>query len=131
MSAPLAPDTGSTMTANSLFAQLGTLAANTTCPACNRKHLEFVLRCDLDHGACIYTARCSSEACGLSFEIVLSDTPQEVRAIAEKIGPCRLCGSRDRTARLHCSDATMSCAYRLDCSFCLDTARASLRGQAG
>lgn len=95
------------------FAQL---AAGTPCPDCGVNALEFVLRCDLEYHACLYTAHCRS--CGMSFEIVTGTGEPDPLQLAAAVDPCEKCGSRERLASLHCEVATRTCVYTLRCPDC-------------
>ena len=95
---------------------LSALASSSACPHCAHDQLEFVLRCDLGYGPCLYTARCAS--CNSSFEIVLSEAELAPDDLRDAIGPCPECGNADRTATLHCSERTHACVYHVSCALC-------------
>ncbi len=96
---------------------LKTLARETPCPGCGAQRLEFLLRCDLDYGACLYTAHC--RACEKTFEIVAGGArrPSE-EILSEAVEPCAQCGSTERVMHMHCELETRSCVLTLECPAC-------------
>ena len=78
---------------------LKTLARETPCPGCGAQRLEFLLRCDLDYGACLYTAHC--RACEKTFEIVAGGArrPSE-EILSEAVEPGAQCGSTKRVMHI-------------------------------
>lgn len=96
---------------------LAALARKTPCPSCGQRRLEFLLRCDLAFGACLYTAHC--RACNDSFEIAASAIPPDAAVLEDAVEPCPGCGGRQRRAALHCTLETHACAYTLECVTCV------------
>ena len=93
------------------------LTRETACPACDERRLEFLLRCDLEFGACLHTAHC--RACDESFEIVTGGpAPPAAGVYEDAVEPCPTCGGHRRRATLHCSLETHACVYTLDCPVC-------------
>jgi transcription elongation factor Elf1 len=95
---------------------LAALTRNTPCPSCGQRRLEFLLRCDLQFGACLCTAHC--RACNDSFEIAAGAVPPDADVLQDAVDPCPGCGGRRRRAALHCSLDTHACAYTLECVAC-------------
>jgi transcription elongation factor Elf1 len=93
-----------------------TLTRKTPCPDCGDKRLEFLLRCDLNYGACLYTAHCPG--CDTSFEIVTGDAEPDLAALGAAVVPCPVCGKTERIATLHCELSSKSCVYTLECATC-------------
>jgi hypothetical protein len=95
---------------------IATLASKTPCPGCGSLKLDFALRCDLNFGACLYSANCAS--CGATFEIVTAEAAPDEAALTRTVLPCAKCGGTLRTASLHCEIASRSCVYTLECATC-------------
>jgi len=95
---------------------LTALTRRTPCPACGQRRLEFLLRCDLDLGACLYTAHC--RACDVSLEIVTAGAEPTRGELKAAVEPCPTCGGTDRTPALHCEISTHACVYTLACTAC-------------
>ncbi|MGH7162608.1 MAG: hypothetical protein ACREID_03915 [Planctomycetota bacterium] len=95
---------------------LTSLTRQTACPDCGAKRLEFLLRCDLEYGGCLYTAHC--RACGMNFEIAAGSGEPAAEDLRGVAAPCPQCGETDRTATLHCELETRACVYTLACARC-------------
>ena len=95
---------------------LTSLTRQTPCPECGRKRLEFLLRCDLEYGACLTTAHCRE--CDMSFEIVATPGNPDPAALKGAVDPCPRCDGRERRASLHCELETRACVYTLECATC-------------
>ncbi len=95
---------------------LTSLTRATPCPECRETRLEFLYRCDLQYGACLYTAHC--RACEMSFEIVTGADPATLEGIPDVVEPCPHCGTRQRKIRLHCELESRRCVVVLACAFC-------------
>ncbi|MCI0587067.1 MAG: hypothetical protein L0323_09535 [Planctomycetes bacterium] len=109
-------------TAKGSMDEVAALLRETACPACGLEDLEFVLRCDLGFGACLWTARCTTF--GMLFEMVSADEalPEEFSGPRES-GACPGCGGTAFEPRIVCRLATRQCVYLLECVNCRPTFR--------
>ncbi len=93
------------------------LTRKTPCPGCGERRLEFLLRCDLEYGACLYTAHC--RGCNVSLELVAGGDAAPAREqLQDAVEPCPTCGGTQRTSALHCELTTHACVYTLACTTC-------------
>ena len=106
---------GNAMTRNR-FSELSGAASRTRCPYCEHRGLEFILRCDLGFGPCLFTARCGQ--CNTSLEVVVSESELDPVEVAESAGCCPECGDPRRVASLECSEMTHACVYQVECRAC-------------
>ncbi len=98
------------------FDSISAAASRAHCPVCNHDGLEFVLRCDLGQGPCLFAARC--DRCAVDFEIVVSATELSPTALIQAVGPCDKCGQRRQIATLSCSERSLACMYHVRCPSC-------------
>ena len=94
---------------------LASLTRTTACPKCGFPKLEFLLRCDLEPGACHYTAHC--RGCDMSFELVAGPRAPDRDALLDAVEPCARCG-RERVLRLHCELESCTCVLDPVCDHC-------------
>ncbi len=90
------------------------------CPRCFNTRLDLVLRCDLGHHGCIYTAKCLH--CKHVFEVnTESKTVDELEPeLEEKMRTkgCPNCGGHDLKVDFSCDLASQDCFHVLTCQTC-------------
>jgi hypothetical protein len=90
------------------------------CPRCFNTRLDLVLRCDLGHDECIYSAQCLH--CANVFEVnTKSESIEELEPQLEdkiKKSGCPKCGGHDLEVNFRCELASHDCFHILTCQTC-------------
>jgi len=89
--------------------RLSHLAHNTRCVVCGHSTLDMRLRCDLDSGPCLATARC--ERCSTTFLIDQEETAGELTL-------CPHCGRESNLWHLSCDAESHACTEMRVCPRC-------------
>lgn len=89
------------------------------CPMCNNSTLDVTLRCDLDYGECLATAKC--QTCKTSYEVstekrVLETGKKDLGSFA-----CPHCEADDVALGFRCELPSFQCFYMASCRKCSES----------